>query len=92
MDKVKIGVIGVGGRGKIARYLHNPDGRSIVATGADINEQHLQAFKENINSEAFVTMDYRKLLDRQDIDAVPVASPDFCHEEHAIPALQSGKG
>lgn len=90
-DKVRIGVIGVTGRGSIAKYLHNPDGNSEVVAGADINPDCLKEFKQNINSDAFVTTDYRELLDRKDIDAIVITSPDYCHEEHAVAALQAGK-
>jgi len=31
------------------------------------------------------------LLDRKDVDAVAVCSPDYCHEEHAVAVLQAGK-
>lgn len=89
--QVRIGVIGVGGRGAIARHWHHPGGRSVVVAGADINSSHLDQFKNELNPDAFVTTDYRELLDRDDIDAIAVTSPDFCHEEHAVAALKAGK-
>lgn len=91
MEQVRIGVIGVSGRGGIARYWHNPQGRSVVVAGADISTKNLDHFKETINPDAFVTADYRELLERKDIDAIVVTSPDFCHEEHATAALKAGK-
>ncbi|WP_256758265.1 Gfo/Idh/MocA family protein [Cohnella sp. WQ 127256] len=91
MKQVRIGMIGVSGRGRIAELWHEPSGRSMIVGGADINERHLQDFKKDINPEAFITTDYRELLERQDIDAIAVTSPDYCHEEHAIAALQAGK-
>lgn len=91
MEKLRIGMIGVSGRGRLARHWHQPQGRSVVVAGADVNERFLNTFREEINSEAFVTTDYRRLLERTDIDAVAITSPDFCHEEHAVAALQAGK-
>jgi len=89
--KVRIGIIGVAGRGGIAKYWHNPEGESIVVAGADINPDHLNEFRKNVNPDAFLATDYREILDRNDVDAVAITSPDYCHEEQAIAALEAGK-
>ena len=91
MAELRIGAIGVTGRGGIARHWHDPEGRSVVVAGADISQDALEAFRENVNKDAFVTQDYRELLAREDIDAVAVTSPDFAHEEHACAAFEAGK-
>lgn len=90
MDKLRIGSIGVCGRGALADNWHKSK-RAVVVAGADINEKHLANFRERIDGDVFTTTDYRALLDRSDVDAVAVTSPDYCHEEHAIAALQAGK-
>ncbi len=89
-DKLRIGIIGVSGRGRIARHWHESD-RAEVVGGADISEARLKEFRERLNPDAFVTTDYRRLLERNDIDAIAVTSPDFMHEEHAVAALEAGK-
>lgn len=91
MDEVRIGIIGVSGRGGIANHWHQPNGKSTIVAGADINEKSLLDFKNKMGELVFVSTDYRKLLERNDVDAVAVTSPDFCHEEHAIAALEAGK-
>ncbi|WP_096436810.1 Gfo/Idh/MocA family protein [Alteribacter populi] len=91
MQTVKMGIIGAGLRSGIAKYWHHPDGDSQVVAVADVAAEKLKAFQKNINEDAFITTDYRKLLARDDIDAVAVLSPDFLHEEHVIAALQAGK-
>ena len=91
MDKLRIGMIGVAGRGGLWRHWHQPEKRSIVVGGADPNEGFRKTFSEALDGNAFVTDDYRRLIERDDIDAIAVTSPDFCHEEHAIAALQAGK-
>ncbi len=91
MSQVRVGVIGVTGRGGIAKNWHDPKGRSVVVAGADISPEALTTFKETINSDAFVTQDYRELLARDDIDAVAITSPDFTHEEYACAAFAAGK-
>jgi len=91
MKQVRIGMIGAGGRGNIAKYWHEPKGRSIVAGAADISSKRLKEFQCEINPNAFITEDYHKLLERTDIEAIAITSPDYCHEEHAIAALVAGK-
>jgi len=91
MSLLRIGVIGLGARGNLAPLWHQPQGRSVVVAGADVRPEALERFRARVNPDAFVTTDYRKLLARTDVDAVVVTSPDFCHEEHAIAALEAGK-
>jgi predicted dehydrogenase len=91
MTQLRIGMIGVAGRGGLWRHWHDPQGRSVVVAGADIAPEHLEAFRAEHGGNPFVTTDYRALLERQDVDAVAVTSPDYCHEEHAVAALEAGK-
>ena len=89
--EIRIGVIGVGGRGNIASHAHKPGEGSRLVAGADIAPTELEKFKEDYGPEVLVTKDYREILAREDIDAVFVTSPDFLHEEHALAALEAGK-
>ena len=89
--QLRIGMIGVSGRGGLWRHWQNPQGRSIVVGGADIDDAHLASFAREHGGDPFLTTDYRQLLDREDVDAIAVTSPDSCHEEQAIAALQAGK-
>lgn len=90
MDKVRIGVVGVSGRGGIANHWRDSDRADVVA-GADVKPEYLEEFKERMGDHVFVTDDYRRLLEREDVDAIAVTSPDFVHEEHAVAALEAGK-
>lgn len=90
-SQIRIGVIGVSGRGGLVSHMHHPEGRSLVVGGADIHAKFFADFRKRFGEAVFVTEDYRKLVERKDIDAVVVASPDFCHEEHAVAALRAGK-
>ncbi|MBN1556943.1 MAG: Gfo/Idh/MocA family oxidoreductase, partial [Lentisphaerae bacterium] len=91
MDTVRIGIIGAAGRGEMARHWHAPAGRSVVAGAADVSPEALDAFRRNVNPQGFVTQDYRALLERRDIDAVAVMSPDFTHEQYVCDAFAAGK-
>ena len=90
MDKLRIGVIGVCGRGGIANHWRDSK-RSVIVGGADVSDAALADFKQRMGDEVFVTKDYRALLDRPDVDAIAVTSPDFVHEAHACAALEAGK-
>lgn len=85
-------MIGVGGRGGLWHNWHKPNGgRSVVVAGADVSPQERAHFHEKNGQNPFTTRDYQELLARQDVDAVAVCSPDFCHEEHAVAVLEAGK-
>ncbi|MFO8080668.1 MAG: Gfo/Idh/MocA family oxidoreductase [Armatimonadota bacterium] len=88
---VRIGVIGIGGRGRIAKHWKRDDGLSAVVGGADITDRYLDEFRQFHGDDVFFTEDYRELIARDDIDAIAVTSPDFTHEEYAVAALEAGK-
>jgi predicted dehydrogenase len=90
-SELRIGVIGAGGRGGLARYAHKPEEGVRIVAGADITDEALAQVKERYGPQALATKDYRELLARPDIGAVFVTSPDFLHEEHAVAALEAGK-
>jgi len=92
MKPLQIGLIGASGRGVLAKYWHRPDsGESLVVGAADISPKALSEFQEWAARGAFVTRDYRELVQRPDVDAIGIFSPDYVHEEHAIAALRAGK-
>ena len=90
MDKLRIGVIGVCGRGSLANQWRDSE-RARVVAGMDVSEDKLGDFKSRMGDSVFTTLDHRELLDRQDVDAVAITSPDFTHEEYAVAALEAGK-
>lgn len=92
MEKVRIGVIGAGLRGSLAKYWHEHEQSEVVAL-ADISEERRERFHGWLDhkDDLLLTDDYKALLVRDDIDAIAVLSPDYLHEEHIIAALQAGK-
>lgn len=94
MDKnseLRIGVIGCGGRGHLARHAHKPGEGSRLVAGCDIRPEALTEFRERCGDDSFVCCDYRELLEQPGIDAVFVTTPDYWHEEHALATLDAGK-
>ena len=89
--EIRIGVIGAGGRGGLARLAHRPDEGIRLAAGCDVSPTARDRFRERMGDDVFVTGDYHELLARDDISAVFITTPDFLHEEHALAAVAAGK-
>jgi predicted dehydrogenase len=90
MDDLRIGVIGTGGRGGIALHAHRPGAGARVVACCDVQTGQLEQARHTYGADVFTTSDYRALLAR-DLDAVFITTPDYCHEEQAIAALEAGK-
>jgi len=90
MEDLRIGVIGVGGRGGLARHAHLPGMGSRIVACCDVRQEELEQARHRFGADVFVTPDYRELLSR-DLDAVFVTTPDFLHEEQAVAALEADK-
>ncbi len=90
-DRHTIGCIGNGsmGRGDASEASHYGD---IVAL-ADVDRSHGESFKATLKfcAKAEIFGDYRKLLDRKDIDVVTISTPDHWHSRIAIAAMKAGK-
>jgi len=63
---------------------------NIVAV-ADVNLRHARFFAKEYEGKCKVYQDYRKLLDRDDVEAVTVGTPDHWHVKVAIDAMKAGK-
>ncbi|MES2064344.1 MAG: Gfo/Idh/MocA family oxidoreductase [Bacteroidota bacterium] len=98
-DKVRLGYIGVGlrGRNHIGEGLLRDD-VEIVAI-CDIQESSLKACRaqfvkanKKLPAEYTGGLDaYKKLLDRKDIDGVIIATPWQFHKDQSIDAMRAGK-
>lgn len=91
MNGLRIGVIGAGGRGRIAKHCHKPENDVSVVACCDINSEVKDWCQETYGTDIFFTEDYKKLLE-QKLDAVFICSPDFLHEEQAVATLAKGMG
>jgi predicted dehydrogenase len=88
-QRIRVGAIGVGGRGSLL-IEQIPETAQIVAV-ADCNEPRAQAFREKLKVDWQIYSDYRKILDRNDIDAVIVATGEFQRVRPCIEACMAGK-
>ncbi len=91
-DRPRIGCIGVGSMGSGDARAHATFG-DILAV-CDVDSDHADRAKndEKIGKgKADAYADYRKILDRDDIDVVSVVTPDHWHVKIAVEALEAGK-
>ena len=88
-EKLRIGAIGVGGRASLL-LEQLPEGADIVAL-CDVNVPRAHAFREKKGGAWPVYVDYRRILDRADIDAVIVGTGEFQRVLPCIHACQAGK-
>jgi predicted dehydrogenase len=90
-DRVRFACIGTGVEGcTILRAALACPGTEIVAA-CDLYDGRLTAAKEYAKKEILTTKDYRAILDRQDVDAVLVATPDHWHAKITQDACAAGK-
>lgn len=91
MNQARIGLIGAGWIGsEHARNLAAHPKAQLVAI-ADVNRANAEKVKNNHAAEAAVLQDYQKLLERDDIDAVFICSPNALHAEMTVAAVEAGK-
>jgi len=91
-DRPKIGCIGVGSMGSGDAHGHNHFG-DIVAV-CDVDKNHAERAKNSGGigkGKADSYGDYRKVLERDDIEVVSIVTPDHWHVKIAVEALQAGK-
>jgi predicted dehydrogenase len=94
-DQVRVGMVGVGGRGRslLTNVLH-VDGTSVTAI-YDADESHAQQAAEQVadfgQKPPFVFNEFEKLLASEEIDLVCIATPWAQHAPMAVAALDAGK-
>jgi predicted dehydrogenase len=90
-EEITVGCIGTGGRCRtLMKPLATIPGVKIAAV-CDIWDFHLDEGKKLAQPGAFATKDYRALLDRKDIDAVLIGTPDHWHVPITVDACAAGK-
>jgi predicted dehydrogenase len=95
-DRIAVAVIGVGngiGKNHFEGIHKNAGANNVVMAGAcDLfNKRRGWAAEKAGLAEKDLYSDYRKVLERSDIDAVVVATHDVWHTKIACDAMESGK-
>ena len=94
-DRIRVGLIGCGSRGnQVARdWMKHQD--SVFVAACDVYKERLDETVSRVagvqGSSPDAYEDYRKILDRSDVDAVFLATPDHWHSQMTIDACAAGK-
>jgi predicted dehydrogenase len=94
-DKIRVGLIGCGGMGKgdLATFLLNPEVDCPVL--CDVDERQLGDAIKLVEAKRQVrpqvTKDFRRVIERSDVDVLLVATPDHWHALPTVLGCQAGK-
>ncbi|MCS7024605.1 MAG: Gfo/Idh/MocA family oxidoreductase [Bryobacteraceae bacterium] len=90
-DRVRVGLIGCGGRGRyVARLMREASNVAFPAV-ADVYDENARQAREWAGADAKQFRDFRRLLELKDIDAVLIATPDHWHAIACVLACEAGK-
>jgi len=90
-DRIRVAVLGSGGRAQdvMSKFRMFPD-NEIVAV-CDVYEPHRTSALKAAGAGAKAYLDYHEVLDRKDIDAVLIGSPDHWHKQMLVDSVRAGK-
>jgi len=91
MERVGVGIIGTGKAGFLfgKAVIASRNGRLVSLAAA--TQQEAETAATGLGGVPHVTDDYRKLLERDDVDAVFICSPTYLHAEMTVAAAKAGK-
>ncbi|RZM03615.1 MAG: twin-arginine translocation signal domain-containing protein [Pedobacter sp.] len=90
-EQVNIALIGAGGMGTsdTQTALQIP-GVKLVAV-CDLYDGRLKDAKTRWGADIYTTKVYKEILNRKDVDAVIIATPDHWHQQISVDAMRAGK-
>jgi predicted dehydrogenase len=91
-DQVRFGIIGTGVEGCSLLSATKPIAGVECVAAADLYDSRHIAAREALGGKNIeTTREYRRILDRKDIDAVLIATPDHWHRKLVVDATAAGK-
>ena len=94
-DDVRVALIGLGIRGRqhLDGYRKVQGARIVALCDCDRDRvgEAADHFKQKTSQDVAQYIDYRKLLERDDVDAVSIATPNYWHALMTIDACRAGK-
>ncbi len=92
MSKIKMGIVGAGTWGETHAFIYNDHPNAEFAAICDLNGERARALAAKFNlPETAVFTDHREMLEKADIDAVAIVTPDFAHTRVAVDCANAGK-
>ena len=93
-DRVRLAIIGSGSRGNQVLTSFSQAPNNVFVAACDVFKDRLDSTVQKLGTdgnkvEAYE--DYRRILDRKDIDAVLIATPDHWHPQQTMDACEAGK-
>jgi predicted dehydrogenase len=89
--KTWLAIIGCGGMANFHTQYFGRQRIEVVAL-CDVDENHSKDFNNRLaGGKAFVTQEYREVLERPDVEVCMIATPDHWHTKIAIEAMRAGK-
>jgi predicted dehydrogenase len=90
-DRIRVGLIGCGGRGRSNLELFQTDPSCRIVAICDVDQGRAEETRASLSPPPDIYSDFRRMLERKDIDAVIVATPDHWHAIPALQAMRAGK-
>lgn len=87
-DRLNVAAIGVGGRGSMIARWASELGDMVAC--CDVDRQHAERFAAAMDGKCDIYGDYRKLIERDDVDIVTIGTPDHWHVKIAVEAMKAG--
>jgi predicted dehydrogenase len=90
-DRIRVGFVGLGNRGDqvLDAFLKHADAEVVAL--CDLYQPYLDFAAQKVGGQPRQFKDYRKLLERKDLDAVAINTPDHWHALQMIHACEAGK-
>ena len=88
-DRLTVAAIGNGGRGSAVG--HQAGGRGNMVACCDVDIERAEKFASRYAGKCKTYGDYRKVLEREDVEAVTIGTPDHWHTKIAVEAMRAGK-
>jgi len=90
-DRIQLGLIGSGNRGLQVWGAFAQHSDCAFVAACDVNKERLAAAVQKMGGKVDAYEDYRRILERKDIDAVLIATPDHWHSPMMVEACEAGK-
>jgi predicted dehydrogenase len=90
-DRLRIGIIGAGWRGQLLMKYVNEVGAADWVAVTDLYSARRDEAETIAGKRLEKFTDYRRMLDRKDVDVVIISAPDHWHATMLIDALRAGK-